>query len=120
MDRTHVLRADQTEVIEEAWGQLTWFANAKLGNSDEMTVGRCVIRPGQANPAHQHPNCSEVLVVLQGRIAHRIEEGREVEMGVGDTITVPPHLPHQARNVGEDDAVLYIAFSSADRQTRGE
>ena len=120
MSKAIVLRADQCESVRADWGELTWFASGKLGNSDEMTIGRCVIRPGQANPPHSHPNCSEVLVVMQGRIAHLIEEGREVEMGVGDTITVPPDLPHQARNIGDGDAVLSIAFSSADRQTKGE
>ena len=38
----------------------------------------------------------------------------------GDTIVVPPDFPHQARNVGDIDAVLLIAFSSADRQVKGE
>jgi len=102
--------------IEQDWGALTWCANAQLGNSDEMTVGRCVIKPGQENPLHSHPNCSEILVLVQGRILHTVEGRQEVEMHPGDVITLPARLPHKARNIGDDAAVMFIAFSSAYRE----
>jgi quercetin dioxygenase-like cupin family protein len=102
------------------WGALTWYANRELGNSDEMTVGRCVLKPGKSNPRHYHPNCSEVLVVFKGRIRHTNEVGGETELNEGDTVTVPPNTWHCAKNIGIDEAVLFIAFSSGDRQTIGE
>ena len=89
-------------------------------NSDRLTTGICVIKPGQCNPNHQHPNCEEALHVLAGRIAHALPGGGEVEMGPGDTITLPPNASHSARNIGDGDAVLFICFSSADRKVVGE
>ncbi len=115
-----ILPAKAATRIEAEWGNLTWFANAELGNSTELTVGRCVLKPGMSNPRHLHPNCSEVLVVIKGRISHTIEGDREVEMNVGDTISIPPKLGHQARNIGDTDAELMIVFSSAYRQVEGE
>lgn len=120
MDQTIVKKSGEALVQKFDWGQLTWFASRELGNSTDVTVGQCRIRPGQANPRHFHPNCSEVLVVLEGRISHSIENDGTVEMAVGDCITVPPHLRHQARNIGDGDAVLMVTFSSADRKTVGE
>ena len=120
MEKTIVLPSGACEVVEADWGSLTWYANAAQGNSQEMTVGKCIIRPGQKNPLHSHPNCSEILVVMQGKIAHRIEEGREVEMNPGDVITVPPNLPHNARNIADEDTVLFVAFSSANREAKHE
>lgn len=120
MKKARIVRAHDTESVEAPWGSLDWYANTALGNSDEITVGRCIIKPGCENPMHSHPNCSEILVVLHGRIMHVIEEGREVELTEGDVISLPVNLPHKARNTGEKDAVLLIAFSSADRQTKGE
>ncbi len=102
------------------WGNLTWFAGRSLGNSTEMTVGRCILKPGQGNPRHYHPNCTEILVVIQGRIEHTGPGGEKVQMNEGDTVTVPPNTWHHATNIGEVEAVLFIAFSSADRQTVGE
>ena len=120
MSKATILRATECDTVEADWGRLTWYASASLGNSSDMTVGKCVIRPGGENPLHSHPNCSEVLVVLKGRVAHTIEGGETVELDHGDVITLPVNLPHNARNTGEEDAVLLIAFSSADRQTKGE
>lgn len=116
-----VLRAQDAERIEQEWGSLTWYASRALGNSTDMTTGICRLKPGMSNPRHSHPNCSEVLTVLEGRIMHTCDaEGNEVELGPGDTITAPPHYAHQARNVGDREAVLHIAFSSADRRVNGE
>lgn len=102
------------------WGSLTWFANREQGNSQDMTVGLCRLLPGQSNPRHYHPNCSEILVVMQGRIKHTLSEDSEAEMGPGDAITIEANTWHHATNIGDEEALLYIAFSSADRKTIGE
>lgn len=118
--KTTLLPAHQSEILNLEWGQLTWFASAAQGNCQELTVGRCILDPGQANPLHRHPNCTEILVVQEGHIMHTVEDGREVEMRSGDTITIPANLPHRARNVGQTPAILTIVFSSAHRETVGE
>ena len=120
MMHARILKKQDAKVQNMDWGSLTWYASRELGNSEVLTTGRCVIKPGCCNPRHSHPNCEEVLTVLHGRIAHAIEGGKEVEMEEGDTISVPSNLAHNARNIGDTDAVLSIAFSSADRQTRSE
>ncbi|HBC86517.1 MAG TPA: cupin domain-containing protein [Lentisphaeria bacterium] len=120
MRKTRILKSKDSEKIEAAWGNLTWYASRKLGNTEEMTVGKCVIKPGCENPLHSHPNCSEILTVIEGKISHVIEDGKEVEMEAGDTISVPPNIPHKARNIGSADAVMYISFDSADREMRKE
>lgn len=113
-------RSAQAECIVTEWGDLTWWARRSLGNSATMTVGRCCIKPGCGNPPHRHPNCSEVLVVVSGRIAHTGAGGVEVELGPGDCVCIPPGIPHRARNIGADVAELHISFDSADRQVEGE
>ena len=119
MEKTIVVRAGECEVMEADWGRLTWYASRKLGNSTHMTLGVCEIRPDCANPKHSHPNCEEVLRVARGRILHTAEGG-DVELREGDAIAVPVNFPHNARNIGDGDAVLLIAFTSADRQVKGE
>ncbi len=42
------------------------------------------------------------------------------EMQAGDTVTIPENTPHNARNIGTDDALLSIAYSSPDRISIGE
>lgn len=119
MHEVMILRAAETLVEVTPWGRLIWKASAGLGNAETVTVGICEIAPGHANPRHHHPNCTEVLHVLQGVIAHTFGD-EEVVMAAGDVITVPPHLVHNARNIGDDTAILAISFDNAQRQTVGE
>lgn len=109
------------KAVEETqdWGRLVWMVSGALGNSDTMTVGRCYLDPGQQNPRHYHPNCDEVLHVLQGRIVHSLGD-ETFEMGPGDTVSIPSGTLHNARNVGDVQAVFVISFSTPDRQTVGE
>lgn len=115
----NIVKPEKNKVEVTEWGSLTWFASKELCNSEGVTVGRCIIKPGCANPRHFHPNCDEVLYVLEGTILHTYE-GEEIRMEKGDTILIPANIPHHAKNIGENDAVLSIAFSSGQRQTIGE
>jgi quercetin dioxygenase-like cupin family protein len=106
-------------VVDYPWGRLTWFASKELKNSDTMTVGQALIRPGQENPMHFHPNCDEILHVLKGRIL-QVAGDKSFEMNEGDTISIPAGIHHSTRNIGKEDAILAISFSSASRQVIGE
>jgi quercetin dioxygenase-like cupin family protein len=69
-----------------------------------------------ANPRHYHPNCDEVLYVVEGTIEHTL--GAETyAMHQGDAISIPAGVVHNARNTGSAEAILLLAFSSPDRQT---
>ena len=115
----NIIKKDQALIDKTPWGQLTWFAGAPLGNSDKVTVGECCIDVGCQNPRHQHPNCDEILRVLEGRVIHTLGDAEE-EMNVGDTITVPQGLFHNARNIGDIQAVMSIVFTSSVRESVGE
>jgi quercetin dioxygenase-like cupin family protein len=108
--------ADQHVIEQMPWGRLEWFVSARIGNSETMTVGVCVLEPGAQNSRHFHPNCDEVLRVLKGRIVQTWDD-QEHEMGVGDVISIPSGVTHNARNIGRETAELAICFSSAYRET---
>ena len=120
MDKFALIKKQSVERMDFDWGHLLWYAGGASKSSDEMTLGRCVLKPGQANPKHYHPNCEEILHVLSGKIDHFVDGQGWLPMVEGDTITIPQGVWHHARNTGETDAHLLIAFSSADRKTVGE
>jgi mannose-6-phosphate isomerase-like protein (cupin superfamily)/type 1 glutamine amidotransferase len=111
-------RAD-AQVQMQPWGKLEWFASRALGNSISLTIGIATISAGKENPVHRHPNCDEILHVLQGHIMNRVGD-KQFEMRPGDTVTIPEGTLHNARNIGTDDAVLSISYSSPDRVSIGE
>lgn len=118
-DNVSVARQGNHAIENMSWGRLEWMVSGALSNSTTMTVGRCYISPGAANPRHYHPNCDEVLHLLQGEIEHSVGD-RTVRMAAGDAISIPATAVHNARNVGAEEAVMVICFSSADRQVVGE
>ena len=84
-----------------------------------LRIGEAVIKPGQESPRHFHPNCDEVLHVLQGHIL-QVMGDESVEMSAGDTVSIPAGIHHSTKNLGKENAVLAISYSSADRQVIGE
>ena len=105
--------ADQKRVDQD-WGSLTWFASKELTQSDDITVGRVVIKKGKSNPKHIHGNCSEVIHLQKGRLKHFV--GKEVVlMEAGDTLVVPTGVDHYALNVSEEDAVMIVAYPAGQR-----
>jgi quercetin dioxygenase-like cupin family protein len=118
-DFTTHLRPAADHVIEpKPWGRLEWYVSASIGNSTTMTVGKCVLNPGEDNGRHYHPNCDEILTVLKGRIIQTWNDESHV-MEEGDVISIPSGVWHSAQNIGDEPAELAISFSSAHRQTVG-
>lgn len=105
--------------VEEDWGSLTWLAGRKVGNAQGLTLGRVVIKKGMSNPRHSHPNCEEALYLLRGRLRHTLGD-EEAVLEPGDTIVLDAGVPHNATSIGEEDADMIVAYSSADRGFRIE
>jgi len=97
--------------IAEDWGTLTWLAGQKIGNAEGLTLGRVVIRKGQSNPRHSHPNCEEALYLLSGRLEHTLGD-EKVILEAGDTIVLDAGIPHNATSIGGEDADMIVAYSS--------
>lgn len=112
-----VIKPDRGERLQFEWGTIRWVVSQSLGNSERMTVGLVTIRAGQANSVHRHPNCEEALHLLRGRLEHGVD-GETFAMEAGDTITIPQGAWHNARSVGDEDAMMLVCYSSADRQTQ--
>jgi mannose-6-phosphate isomerase-like protein (cupin superfamily) len=98
-----------------AWGRLEWYARKNLNGAD-ITLGFCYINPQMENAMHSHPNCDEVLYVVEGSIIHRLN-GEELPMNNGDSLFIPQEAVHNAFNAGNTEAVLAISFTSGERET---
>lgn len=96
--------------IVEDWGSLNWLSGGALTGSD-ITVGRVIIKAGRSNPRHIHANCTEVLAMLAGVLEHTIGSDTVVTEA-GDTVIVPPGVAHVARNIGQEDADMIVAYPS--------
>lgn len=98
------------------WGSLEWLCSDRLLPGAQQTIGICRLQPQQSNPLHFHPNCEEVLHVLQGQGRHRLGD-ESIELRTGSTIRIPQGVPHNFQNTGTDELICLIAFSSGVRET---
>ena len=113
--KTRVIRREDVTPTQTDWGTLQWLVSGAAGTSDAMTFGRVTLKSGCANPTHHHPNCEEILYVAEGEIEHSLPEGGSVRLRPGDCIVLRQGGDHKARNVGTGEAVVLVAFSSAQR-----
>lgn len=111
-----VAHADHLPIQTFDWGTLQWLCNGDVLPGTTQTVGRCLLHPGQRNPLHYHPNCEEILYVLQGRGKHLLDD-EWVAVQPGSVVRIPIGMRHQLVNEGAEPLVTFIVFSSADRQT---
>jgi len=97
-----VIRLADTEVVKfgpDATYQLI------VGDDEGTTPIRTGIQtsqPGYVAPVHSHPYL-EVLYVLEGVAEAWIDgqEDRKVRLETGDTVALPPNVPHSFRVVGD-------------------
>jgi quercetin dioxygenase-like cupin family protein len=111
-----VIRLADTEIVKfgpDAVYQLI------LGDDEGTTPIRTGIQtsePGYVAPMHSHPYM-EVLHVLDG-VAEAWMDGREnekVRLEKGDTIALPPNVPHSFRVVGDQPLRLLGTHASPKR-----
>ena len=97
------------------FGSVQWAVRDGDPPGAEQTVGLAAFEAGKGNVEHIHPNCEEVVYVLEGSVEHMLGE-QQTRLEAGDLIVVPRGVPHRLFNDGSMPARTYIAFSSPDRQ----
>lgn len=63
-----------------------------LAYSEDLMTVEVVFEKGAVGAVHTHPH-TQCTYVLSGKFQYTVE-GEPVELGPGDSIVVPPDLPH--------------------------
>lgn len=118
--RQRVVSLSEGEREESDWGTITWLHSGSFSGSQELTVGQVVILPGRHNPPHIHPNCEEVLYLLDGELEHACGQEAPYRMRPGDSICIQRGMLHNAKCTSSVPARMLVSFSSAERKVQGE
>lgn len=97
------------------FGSVHWAAREGDPAGAEQTIGLAIFDAGKSNVEHIHPDCEEVVYVLDGAVRHTLGD-QETVLKAGDLIVVPRNVPHRLINDGDAPVRTYIVFSSPDRQ----
>lgn len=103
------------DTVSFAWGRLHWLCSGERLPDARQTFGLAEIAAGQKNPRHFHPNCDEVLYVLEGELEHTLADA-VYHLTPGALLHIPAGVPHDARNNGPTTARMVIAYNVPDRQ----
>lgn len=98
-----------------AFGSVHWAVREGDPPGAEQTIGLAVFDAGKSNVEHVHPNCEEVVYVIDGEVEHTLGDQSTI-LRAGDLIVVPRGVPHRLINSGGAACRTYIVFSSPDRQ----
>ena len=82
--------------------EITPFFSRRVVHTSGMTIARLQLKKGGHVAHHQHAN-EQVSMVHTGRLLFHLG-GRDVEIGPGQTLEIPPNLPHSV-DVLEDSEV---------------
>ena len=96
------------------FGSVHWAVREGHPHGAELTIGLAVFDAGKSNVEHIHPNCEEVVYVLDGEVEHTLGD-QATRLRAGDLIVVPRNVPHRLINRGGAACRTYIVFSSPDR-----
>jgi quercetin dioxygenase-like cupin family protein len=86
-------------------------------HTGQMTIARLEMEAGAHVPEHAHHN-EQVSMVERGLLRFHLE-GREVLVGAGQCLEIPPHVPHSV-DVVEDAAVTDLFTPKREDWLRGE
>lgn len=97
-----MLRAG-AEIENARTGQRKKFLVTAADSNGELLRTEDHSPPGPFEPVHVHPYQVSTAEVISGSILF-VVAGREVRLGPGDRLEIPPGTPHTFRNEGSEEA----------------
>lgn len=81
-------------------------------HNHQQSLAQAIIAVGNKTLLHRHRNTEELYHVTAGQ--GRMSLGDEIlQLGVEDTVCIPPGTPHRIENIGDEDLVILCCCSPA-------
>jgi quercetin dioxygenase-like cupin family protein len=87
--------------------QMNPLFDRQVIHAGTITLARLVIRKGAVVPRHSHVN-EQISTIEKGSLTFQIE-GKEITVRAGESLVIPPHVPHSAE--AREDCVAVDVFS---------
>jgi len=67
-------------------------------HGSQSMLARILLRKGALVPRHSHHN-EQITYILSGALRFQFDDGREIVVRAGETLVIPPHMPHAAEAI---------------------
>ncbi len=93
---------DKSSVFIRNWGR---FDVLEQDRNTGYQVSKVSVFPGKTILSHLHEKKRETWCVIGGK-AKAVIDGKEMLLGIGDTISIDPKMQHQVSCISEDDLIF--------------
>ncbi len=108
---------DDVETQIFPWGRLQWLSEPRVTGSHVLATGIVALEVGKGHDRHNHPNCEEIIYVLEGEGEQfvEVEDGQTLTRTVrpGDLIHIPADLYHGTTNIGQKTMRFLVSYEKA-------
>jgi len=104
----------KSRLQESPWGTMLWLVEDALIGGADLSVARMTLKAGACAERHGHPNCNEVIHLIQGSVEQSVGD-EQVVMQAGDTVFIPRGSLHRSRNLGRGEAIMLVSYSAGER-----
>jgi quercetin dioxygenase-like cupin family protein len=102
-------------IEQHSWGRIVWLSSAAIWADSKQTLGYVEIDAGETNYRHRHPNCEEVLLLVEGDLEHWVGDA-VITMKPGSSLRIPLGVVHWATNPGSSPARMIVAYPTGFRE----
>jgi quercetin dioxygenase-like cupin family protein len=88
-----------------------WMLNRDAGGPEQIELHVVELAPGFVHDLHRHPNCGELVYVLEGEGLHLSEGAEPVRQVKGDLTYIPANEWHGLANASETEPLLVIGIT---------
>ena len=101
-------------LVNPASGERITFRTTAAESDGELVAIELELPPGGRvpGPPHLHPLQEERFEVVRGRMRFRVRRERVVA-GAGEVVVVPPRVPHDFANAGDETALVRVEVRPA-------
>ncbi|MBI3210814.1 MAG: cupin domain-containing protein [Candidatus Solibacter usitatus] len=85
---------------------MSHLVSRQVLHTETMTVARLRLKRGASVPEHHHVN-EQISTIVEGSLKFVIE-GREIVVRAGESLVIPPNVPHSA--VAEEECLAIDMF----------
>ena len=89
-----------------------WLCRAGIVDADQLQLVRAIMPPGKGHEFHKHPDCEEIIYVLEGQADQWVEEERQT-LGPGGVAHIPKGVVHATYNRTHEPLVFLAILSPA-------
>lgn len=86
--------------------QVNPYMARKIVYGEKIMISKIRFKDGFKVPLHSHEN-EQITEVVKGKMRFWFGENREkvIELGPGETVVIPAHLPHEALMIGDVEEI---------------